>query len=195
MESAADQPRLRSFVAITLADPARTAVVEYLEHLRATIGGVTWTRAENLHLTLKFLGDVAVSRMPALTDRIRAAAAAQRPFAMRVIGVGAFPNLARPRALWVGVTSPALGALVHAVETACEAGGFEPERRPLHPHVTLGRIRAPSRRGASDLALLAADGSREFGVATVESVVLFRSELRSSGARHTSLATWPLQGG
>ena len=192
---AVDGPRLRSFIAIPLTDPARTAVVEYLEHLRATVGGVAWTRAENLHLTLKFLGDVAVARLPSLTERLRPVVAAQRSFTLRVVGVGAFPNLARPRALWVGVVSPALHPLVHAVEVACVAEGFEPERRPPHPHVTLGRIRAPSRRGASDLALLAADGSREFGVATVESVVLFRSELRSSGARHTALATWPLQGG
>ena len=195
MKPTADEPRLRSFIAIGLADPARTAVVKYLERLRATVGGVAWTRAENLHLTLKFLGDVAAERIPSLADRLRAVAAGTRPFTLRVVGVGVFPNLARPRALWVDVVSPALPPLVHAVEVACVAEGFEPERRPLHPHVTLGRIRAPSRRGASDLALLAADGSREFGVATVESVVLFRSELRSNGARHTALATWPLQGG
>ncbi|MBP1690397.1 MAG: 2'-5' ligase [Deltaproteobacteria bacterium] len=195
MEPTADEPRLRSFVAIDLADPARSAIVAYLERLRATVGGVAWTRTENLHLTLKFLGDIAAGRIPSLADRLCAVAAATRPFTLQVVGVGAFPNLAHPRALWIGVAAPALRPLADAVEAACVAEGFAAERRALRPHVTLGRIRSHRRRGAPDLTLLTPDGGREFGVAPVESVVLFRSELRSEGARHTVLATYPLAGG
>lgn len=195
MGPTADEPRLRSFVAIGLADPARSAIVAYLERLRATVGGVAWTRTENLHLTLKFLGDIAAGRIQSLADRLRAVAAATRPFTLQVVGVGAFPNLAHPRALWIGVAAPALRSLGDAVEAACVAEGFAAERRALRPHVTLGRIRTHSRRGAPDLTFLTSDGGRDFGVAPVESVVLFRSELRSEGARHTVLATYPLAGG
>jgi 2'-5' RNA ligase len=190
----ADEPLVRSFIAISLADPARAAAVEYLERLRATVGGVAWTRTENLHLTLKFLGGVAAARIPPLIDRLRAVTAAQAPFTLRVVGVGAFPSLARPRVLWIGLASAALAALARAVEAACEAEGFEPERRALHPHVTLGRARTSSGRGAPDLGFLASDGSREFGIAPVEAVVLFRSETAAAGARHTALATFPLTG-
>jgi 2'-5' RNA ligase len=186
--------RIRSFIALDLAEPVRTAVIAYLERLRSTLGGVTWTRAENLHVTLKFVGDVDVERVPALVDRLRTVAAAANPFTLQVAGVGAFPSLARPRVLWVGVAAPALPPLAQAVESACVAEGFVAEPRALRPHVTLGRVRAPGRRGAPDLAWLAADGAREFGCARIESVALFRSDLGSDGARHTALASVPLTG-
>lgn len=188
----ADAPHVRSFLAISLAEPARTAVVAYLERLRVTVGGVAWTRPEHLHLTLKFLGDVAVECIPALGERLRTVAAATAPFTLRVAGVGAFPSLARPRVLWVGAAAPALVALPDGVEDACRAEGFAPEARALRPHVTLGRVRTGGRSGRPDLGFLASDGDRDFGSSPVADLVLFRSELRSGGARHTALVTLPL---
>jgi RNA 2',3'-cyclic 3'-phosphodiesterase len=185
---------VRAFVAIPIADPARAAVVAYLERLRATIGGVAWTRLENLHLTLKFLGNVPADRVADLTARLQAVGLGARPFALQVGGVGAFPSLARPRALWVGVSSPALVPLADAVEAACVAAGCAAEERPLRPHVTLGRVRDTSRKRPPELGFLGADGGKEFGAAPVDAFVLFRSELRSDGARHTALATVPLVG-
>lgn len=190
--TAADE-RWRCFVAVSLAEPARAAVVAYLERLRATVAGVAWTRADTLHLTLQFLGDVASSRVPSLIDRWRDALGDAEAFTLRVGGVGAFPNLARPQVLWVGTTSDRVAALVERVQGASEAEGFARERRPFHPHVTLGRVR--SRRDAPDLAFLARDGAREFGSAPVEQIVLYRSELRAGGARHTPLAIFPLAHG
>lgn len=186
---------MRSFIAIPIADPARTAVVAYLERLRGTVGGVAWTRPENLHLTLKFLGDIPVGRVKSLTDRLHAVGVVTAPFTLQIVGVGAFPNLARPRALWIGVAAPALLPLADAVDAACVAERFAPDERGFRPHVTLGRVRASTRVRAPDLAFLAADGNCEFGLAPVERIVLFRSELRSGGARHTALATVPLTGG
>lgn len=192
MVPSAGAPRVRSFIAISLAEPARATVVAYLERLRATIGGVAWTRPAHLHLTLKFLGDVDVELIPALAERLRAVAAATPPFTLRVVGVGAFPGLARPRVLWVGVESPVLPALGDAVERACRAEGFAAEPRALRPHVTLGRVRAGGRSGHPDLAFLASDGGHELGSSPVSELVLFRSELRSGGAHHHALATLPL---
>ena len=189
-EPAAPEERWRCFVAVTLGDPTRAALIEYLERLRATVAGVGWTRPENLHLTLKFLGDVAPARVPSLTERLRLAVAAEPAFTARVGGVGAFPSLARPQALWIGVGSPRVAALAAAVESACEREGFEPERRPFRPHVTLGRVR--DRRPRPDLSFLARDGDRELGIAPVADVVLFRSELQARGARHSVLARLPL---
>ncbi|MEO6029897.1 MAG: RNA 2',3'-cyclic phosphodiesterase [Candidatus Binatia bacterium] len=188
----ADAPRGRSFIAISLAEPARTAVVAYLERLRATVGGVAWTRPEHLHLTLKFLGDVDVGCIPALGERLRTVAATTAPFMLRVAGVGAFPSLARPRVLWVGVMAPGLLALSDGIEHVCRAEGFAPEPRALRPHVTLGRVRAGGRSSQADLGFLASDGDRELGSSPVAEIVLFRSELRSGGARHTALVTLPL---
>lgn len=192
--TAADE-RWRCFVAVSLAEPARAAVVAYLERLRATVAGVAWTRTDNLHLTLQFLGDVASSRLPSLTERWRDALDDVGALTLRVGGVGAFPNLARPQVLWVGTTSDRLAGLVERVQGASEAEGFARERRPFHPHVTLGRVRMRSRRDVPDLAFLARDGAREFGSAPVEQIVLFRSELGPGGARHTPLAIFPLAQG
>jgi RNA 2',3'-cyclic 3'-phosphodiesterase len=192
MEPTTGAPRVRSFIAISLAEPARAMVADYLERLRATIGGVAWTRPEHLHLTLKFLGDVEVGRIPALAERLRAVAVATPPFTLQVAGLGAFPSLARPRVLWVGVAAPVLPGLGEAVEQACRAEGFAPEPRALRPHVTLGRVRAGGRGGRPDLAFLASDGGRELGSSPVAELVLFRSELHSGGARHHALATLPL---
>jgi len=188
----ADAARVRSFIAISLAEPARAAVVAYLDRLRATVEGVAWTRPEHLHLTLKFLGDVDVARIPVLGERLRTVAAATGPFTLRVAGVGVFPSLARPRVLWVGVVAPVLLTLSDGVEHACRAEGFAPEPRALRPHVTLGRVRDGGRGGKPDLGFLASDGDRELGSSPVADLVLFQSELRSDGARHTALVTLPL---
>jgi 2'-5' RNA ligase len=191
MEAPVDE-RWRCFVAATLADPARAAVVAYLDELRATTTGVGWTRPDNLHLTFQFLGDVAASRIPRLTERLRAGLAGMAAFEMEVAGIGAFPSVSRPQVLWVGLTSPAIAPLASTVQRLCDAEGFAPEQRAFRPHVTLGRVRTRSRRDAPALGFLARDGARRFGSAPVEEIVLYRSWLGAGGARHTPLAIFPL---
>ena len=182
----------RCFVAVSLADPARAAVTEYLASLRATVAGVAWARPEQLHLTLKFLGNVAPARLPALAARLAEAVGAIDACIAEVAGVGAFPNLARPQVLWVGVRAPSLATLADAVEASSAAEGFPRETRPFRPHVTLGRVRERGRRATPELALLARDGDRAFGTSALREATLFRSVLGSGGARHTVVASFPL---
>ena len=183
------EPTLRTFVALELDASVHAAVADYVSTWRS-MPGVAWARPENLHLTLKFLGNVATARLPALTERLAAATATLPAFMMRVAGVGAFPNLARPRILWVGCEAAPLAALAGAVDTACVQAGFAPEERAFHPHVTLGRVREPGRRDR--FPFLATDGGRDFGSSTVSAIVLFASKLGSGGARYTPLASLPL---
>ena len=198
MSRPADGPRAggeatwRCFVAVSLADPARSAVVEYLAGLRPAVPGVGWARPEQLHLTLKFLGNVAPARIPALGARLADAVGGIPACTAEVAGVGAFPNLARPQVLWVGVRAPSLAALADAVEASCAAEGFERETRPFRPHVTLGRVRERGRRAPPELALLGRDGDRAFGTSPLREVTLFRSVLGSGGARHDVLGSFPL---
>ena len=184
--------RWRCFVAVSLGEPARTAVIEYLERMWATTAGVAWTRPDNLHLTLQFLGSIEASCLPSLRERLQGALAPVASFEMQVGGIGAFPSVSRPQVLWVGLTSPEIGPLAAAVQRACAAEGFPPEQRKFRPHLTLGRVRTRGRRDAPDLELLARDGALEFGTAPVERVTLYRSELRPTGARHSVLAIFPL---
>jgi 2'-5' RNA ligase len=205
---------VRSFIAIALADPARSEVDAYLVDLRRTISDVAWTPPENLHLTLKFLGDVMPARLESLAARLAEIAAAQPPFALTVAGVGAFPSFRRPRILWIGAAAPAVGPLAATVDRACAAEGFAPETRAFHPHLTLGRVRqgrgaGRGRRGrraapgenrdrpadpTSALAALDQERERSFGVSPADALVLFQSELGSIAARHIPLARWPFAG-
>lgn len=193
--SAGGEDAWRCFVAVRLADPARAAVAEYLEGLRATVTGVAWARPEQLHLTLEFLGNVAPARIPALEARLADAVGAIEACPAEVAGVGAFPNLARPQVLWVGVRAPSLVALADAVDATFTAEGFARETRPFRPHVTLGRVRERGQRVTPELALLARDGDRAFGTSALREVTLFRSVLGAGGACHSVLASFRLATG
>lgn len=185
---------VRSFVAIEIEEPARGAIVAYLAELRGRVDGVAWTRPENMHLTLKFLGGVAPERLTTLAERLAAIAGAERPFVVAYRGVGAFPSAGRPQVLWVGAAASELAPIAAAVDEAASVAGVARELRPFHPHVTLGRMR-PGRRargtdrsGTSPRAVLAVDAERAFGVAVASALVLFRSDTNATGARHTPLA-------
>ena len=195
---------IRSFVAVELAGAARSELQTYLDALRG-IGGVAWTRPENLHVTLKFLGSAVRDRLERLGPRLAEVAAARPRFTITCAGVGAFPSLARPRVLWVGADARPLAALAADVDAACAAEGFVPEARPFHAHCTLGRVRAAGAGHGRDrragtrhatalhdlLDRLGAERAPVFGVSPASALVLFRSDTRADGARYTALATFP----
>src|SRR5205807_1842645 len=155
----------------------RARIVEHIDHLRRELPDVraSWTREENQHLTLKFLGDVPVADIPKLSLAVEAATHAASPFELAVSGCGAFPPHGQPKVLWIGVLSepPAssplrlgevgvrarslaggrsgsLGMLHATLETECFRAGFPREQRPFHPHLTIARLR--SSKGARRLA-------------------------------------------
>jgi 2'-5' RNA ligase len=189
---------IRSFVAIEVEEPARGAILDYLTELRRRVEHVVWTPPENLHVTLKFLGGVAPERLTSLAERLAAIAAARPRFAVAYAGVGAFPAVVRPQVLWVGAVAPELARLAAAVDEVSVNAGIEAERRPFHAHVTLGRVHgahAGRRRSSPDHRthgglrdVVAADGTRGFGIAPATALVLFRSDTGRDGARHTALA-------
>ena len=154
---------------------------------------MSWVAAENLHVTLKFLGGIDEAGVPPVIDALGAAVRRHARFAIEVGGLGAFPSASRARVLWAGVVGGdgALRALAATVETALAALGFPREERPFSPHITLGRVREPRR--APELADgLTAGATRRFGRVDVAQVTLMRSDLSSRGARYTPLAGLPL---
>jgi 2'-5' RNA ligase len=175
---------IRAFFAVDLDERARTAAAEVERSLRASPGGdaVRWVRPEGLHVTLRFLGDVATERVPELVDRVRAETAALGSFRVRLGGVHAFPSARRPNVvvLDVGPVEP-LEELAEAVERGVVAAGFAPESRRFRAHLTLGRVRG-HRFPSAGSAL-----TPEAAAWDVREAVLFRSELHRSGARYTAL--------
>lgn len=152
-----------------------------------------WVRAEGIHLTLKFLGEVGQREVGEVSRLLREVVPRVAPFVMEVTGLGCFPSLRRPRVIWVGIeeSTGRLSTLQSQLEAGFKRLGFEPEGRRFHPHLTLGRLR----RGATpqDLhplrALLESKSLGRLGEAPADQVCLFRSELRPTGAVYTRLAT------
>jgi RNA 2',3'-cyclic 3'-phosphodiesterase len=183
----------RAFVAVGLDETTRAAVAAEIERLRPLSKAVAWVPADNLHLTLKFLGEQTDARLGEAALALEEAAATCQGFTLSLHGVGAFPGMERPRIVWVGVAEGALpfGALQSQVEAALERRGFTPESRPWHPHLTIGRVFDPRRwrRDASPelLSSIARMATTRFGTLEVSRVTLMRSDLHRSGARYREL--------
>jgi len=183
----------RTFIAIELPRDIRQRIKEHIDQLRAVFPDVraSWTREDNLHLTLKFLGNVPVARIPALSSAVGEAAHKIDHFDLGISGCGTFPPNGRPKVLWIGCASMGAQAsslhLLHgALEDRCAAAGFEREPRSFHPHLTIARL-----RDARDSRALAEDHKQLGFLAqtfTVSGLVVFRSELSSKGSKHTALS-------
>jgi len=182
--------KLRAFLAIEPSEAARRAAAEAASAIRRAPGGdsVRWVRPEALHVTLRFLGDIDPELVPRLEACVGADLRPLAPFALRLGGVGGFPNPRRPRVVTLGLEpEEPLAELASAVERGVVAAGCEPESRPFRGHLTLGRARGRSARVTG--AVTATPESFR-----VEEVVLFQSRLGPGGAKHTPLARFPLEG-
>lgn len=181
---------IRAFVAVALDVRARAAAREAIRQLRAAPGGadVRWVREESLHVTLRFLGNVAPSRIPELVRRVRAEIAALAPFSLRPQGVVPFPDARRPRVAVLRLAPEApLAALAAAVERGVVASGFAAEERPFRAHCTLGRVKPRGRYPAVTAPVTAPGFTLD-----VTEAVLFRSDLKRDGAKYTRLESLPL---
>ena len=137
---------MRLFVALNLPEPVRRAVWEAAATIRDLGLPVKWVPPDGIHLTLKFLGEVADQREPELRTALSRAARGARALPLVIGGFGAFPDPHRPRVLWVGIDpDPALELLQHRIEEEFGPLGFSPEGRPFRPHLTLGRASKDAR--------------------------------------------------
>ncbi len=199
-------PTVRTFIAIELSPEVLAALGQVQDRLRRGEGGRAgrWVKAEGIHLTLKFLGEVPAERLEAIYQAVGQACRGHTPFELAVAELGCFPNLRRPRVVWVGVREETgqLAGLQEAVECELNRLGFPPEGRKFTPHLTLARVqdRASPRwhSGASPReieALGKAVGTAQIGELArmrVEAVSVMKSDLRPEGAIYTELYRIPL---
>jgi 2'-5' RNA ligase len=182
---------LRAFYAIDLDERARSAAAAVADRLREFPAGdaVRWVREENLHVTLRFLGDIDCGRIAQLAGCVREQTAALSPFRLRLGGARLFPSKRRAQAVVLDVEpEEPLSELAAAVERGVVAAGFDPESRPFNPHLTLGRIRKKR------FPLVTGDVTSSGEGCPVNEAVLFKSELHSSGAHYTPIERAPLGG-
>ncbi len=187
---------MRAFVGIGLPDVCRAAIARALSPFRTGPGRIAWVREQNLHLTLKFLGEIHAGQADAAGTALAEAAAGVPPFDIEVAGAGAFPSLRAPRVLWVGIREPLelVGKLQQNIETALLRSGFPREDKPFHPHVTAGRVKGALPPGWGDRFAGALSGIR-FGSARAESFQLYESRLSPAGATYAVVRDIPLGAG
>jgi len=186
-------PTIRAFVAANLDPGLKAALAQVQDRLKATRADVGWVRPENLHLTLKFLGQVEESRISAIGEAVADAATGCGPVHLVFQGLGAFPSPRAARVVWIGVShgAEALAELQARIEAGLEKLGFAREARPFSAHLTLGRVRGPAHREQLARALTGAT-AEPLGEMVLDRIELMRSNLNAGGARYTILHSFPL---
>ena len=193
---------IRAFVAIELGGGAKRALADAIAALRAErIAALRPVRPEGVHLTLKFLGDVAPERVARVGEALVGVAARYAPFSLALGDTGFFPagNASRARVVWVGVEGDmdALGELQGEVDDALAALGFARERQAFRPHLTLARLHnraSPSDRRRAVAALANHKLPPDVRI-HADGVSLMQSDLQPGGARYSRIAYAPLRGG
>ena len=173
----------RVFCAVDFPEIVRHRVSLHIARLKEVVPeeNATWSRADNIHLTLKFLGDIPQTSVEQLSEAASRSVAGVTPFTIRLERTGVFPPYGSPRVLWIGVNDceGKLGELHQRLEVESEGAGFPRESRSFHPHLTLARLRKPQH------AQMLAAAHQATGFATEEifvtELLVIRSELSSGG--------------
>jgi len=187
--------KIRTFIAIHLPESVLHGIANVQDRLRKSGFSIRWVRQEGMHLTLKFLGDVDTSDIDGIRSAIEESAKGVSPFGLQVKGIGVFPDVKRPRVVWVGFSGDVgvLSSLQGRLETHLDAQGFPKETRRFKGHLTLGR--AKGRLDEDKLRkVLEKFDTFETESFFVHSVILYQSTLRPQGAIYTRLAEVSLRG-
>ena len=180
----------RVFCAVELPDAVRARLEDHVRRLRKDVpdAAASWSRVENIHLTLKFFGNVEVKRIERISEAAERVVGEFSTFQIAIGETGVFPRPSRPQVLWIGVNDPSgqLSALQEKFENECAAEGFPKENRAYRPHLTIARLHKPE--GARSLA--EAHLKMEFAPVPVNvgELVVFRSELSPKGSRYTPIS-------
>ncbi len=187
---------IRTFVAVQASQKVNQNVARCIQRLANSQANYKWVATENLHVTLNFVGDVVDTEVPELCRLIKQEVEGFSAFEMTISGLGAFPNAAQPRTLWIGVELGAeqLRLIYKKIEKVLSHWGVNKDRNEYVPHMTLGRLKRGGRW--NDALLEAADRCRrhDAGACNVGKVIVFSSYLDRSGPTHTPMATIHLKG-
>ncbi len=183
--------KFRTFIAIGISDAVRQKIADVQAELKRENARISWTKPENIHVTLKFLGDVEESKIDSIAGVIQKVTENIQSFTVKVKTLGAFPNLRRARVLWMGLenVSAELTQIAEGIETGLSQLGFPKEERKFSPHLTIGRVKsALSNRFVEKFQSYAFEG----GEFKVEEIILMKSDLHPAGAIYTRLRKFGL---
>jgi RNA 2',3'-cyclic 3'-phosphodiesterase len=194
-EKKTDSASIRSFICIEVPGSIRQRLEELQICLRRVGGEVSWVKVSNIHLTLKFLGDITSSSVEVIRKAVIHASTDLNPFEIRVSGTGCFPSARNPRVLWVGLTdvSRQLNLLHSEIDRQLAQNGFPSDHRQFSPHLTLGRFRT-ARNSQPVVEALLREGFEPKSF-LADRVILMRSQLNAGGTIYTPLAQVGLDAG
>jgi 2'-5' RNA ligase len=177
---------LRTFIALDMPPEIKVALEKYVQPLKSLRGRVSWVKPQNLHLTLKFLGDTPADRIDEIAAALQEAASSAAPFSAAVSDSGVFPNDEHPRVLWIGINekSGTLLKLAQDLDTRMQQFGFAKEKRFFAPHLTIGRA-----KDAHLAEIVRALKEKPFAAmpAQFQEIIFMRSELHPAGSIYTPL--------
>jgi 2'-5' RNA ligase len=184
---------MRSFIAIDLPVDIKEAIDAVIRKVAPGSSGIKWVASENVHLTLKFLGEVKEEMVPEIKKRLEATGRLYRSFKVSIKGAGGFPNLKKPHVLWIGIEpSDDLQSLYRNIESQLSDLGFERDPRSFSPHLTIGRVKDPQFMGVVAEGLSTYKDTI-FGTIEVAEIRLKKSLLRQTGAEYSDVAVIKLK--
>lgn len=189
-------PQLRMFIAIETPENVAGQLQRLIERLQTIDAPVRWVKPGQMHWTIKFLGDVDMLETAQVCQRMQEVAAQFEPIELTVQGLGAFPTVDRPRTLWIGSTTgnEAMEELHAALDASLGVMGFNREQRRFTPHLTLGRVRGTKNIDQLN-ELLEAEAEFLAGSMWADEMILFSSDLQSTGPVYEVVGRAPFGGG
>ena len=189
--------QIRTFIAIDIPVDAKDALAALTQTLKSRgLTGIRWVNPKGIHLTLKFLGNIPPTMPPSILDALEDTCREHVPFDLSLGEFGVFPNSNNPRVLWIGLNGDitSLVRLQSSVEKHCRSLGFELDRRPFRPHLTLGRVRRSLPQPQRDIVRAALKDNTNTDALqwSVEEIHLIHSTLTPQGAVYRPLGTLPL---
>jgi 2'-5' RNA ligase len=184
---------IRCFLAIDLPDSLRPQLALVQGELKRSDADVRWVQVGNIHLTLKFFGNVPDAEVDPIAGAAREVAGRWPPFQLQVTAAGAFPSVKAPRVVWLGLGGDLLplAQMYHNLEKAFAALGHLPEGRPFNPHLTLGRVKSPANRHRL-AKMLETLPPLKWPPFQVSELILFKSTLTPQGSIYAPLRVIPL---
>lgn len=178
---------IRAFIAVQISPDVGEKIAAAQSELKRSLKGIRWVNPDNFHFTLKFLGAVKEEDVPSISSRLEYASHSFSGFPIAARGIGVFPDIRRPRVLWVGLAAEKLRPLAMDLERELEPLGFDPERRDFKPHLTLGRWRDSGALSEPLRKEIERWKDYDFGESWIKEIVLFQSVLKPDGALYSPL--------
>ncbi|UCB50271.1 MAG: RNA 2',3'-cyclic phosphodiesterase [Deltaproteobacteria bacterium] len=188
--------KIRSFLAFELPLEIKNIVARVSGELRQSTLNPRWVKVDNIHLTVVFMGSIETEDTPAITRVVREVCQTYGPFDISLKGIGCFPNRRSPRVLWLGLDGDLepMSEFRDALQGHLKGFGIKEEKRKFKPHLTLARFRKPKKMDAKEDQLLSNYEDISSAVCSLKELILFKSDLKPTGAVYTKVESWPLTG-